>query len=135
MEKHPATGSTVTEVTEGCTATFTGPLVTPWAVAVTIADPVTGLPDESLPLQTTNAESQTPPQIRPEGETVAILVFDELKVNVVETTPFAEFTAEALIETTWPATSEIDEGLMMTAATPLLDEEELPPHPGNSDRN
>jgi hypothetical protein len=100
MEKHPATGSTVTDVTEGCTDTFAGPLVTPPAVAVMMADPATGLPRESFPLQTTKAESQTPPQTLPEGETVAIFVFDELKVKVVVIGVFAAFTATALIGVT-----------------------------------
>jgi hypothetical protein len=99
-----------------------------------MADPVTGLPNESLPLQTTKVESQTPPQTLPEGETVAILVFDELKVNVVLTVLFDAFTARALIEVTWPATREMEAGLIVTTATPVLAEEEPPPQPASIDR-
>jgi hypothetical protein len=134
MEKHPDTGSTLTEVTEGCTATFTGPLVTPWAVAVMIAVPETGFPSESVPLQTTKVESQTPPHTLPDGETVATLVFDELKVKVVTTLLLAEFTAPALMEVTCPATRETEAGLTVTTATPLLVDFE-PPQPAMNDVN
>jgi hypothetical protein len=134
MEKHPDTGSTVTEVTEGCTETVTGPLLTPWAVAVMVAVPVTGFPNESKPLQTTKVESQTPPHTLPEGEMVAILVFDELKVKVVVTVLLVEFTANALIDVTSPATREIEAGLTVTTAT-LLFEDDEPPQPVSNDRN
>src|SRR5437899_7310969 len=136
MEKQPPTGglSAVIEVTEGCTATFTGPLVTPWAVAVMIAFPETGFPSESVPLQTTKVESQTPPHTLPDGETVAILVFDELKVKVVTTLLLAEFTAPALMEVTCPATRETEAGLTVTTATPLLVDFE-PPQPAMNDVN
>jgi hypothetical protein len=63
---------------------------------------------------------------------VAILVFDELKVNVVFTGLPAAFTANALMVTTCPATSEIVAGLTVTDATVLLLEEELPPHPATT---
>jgi hypothetical protein len=44
MEKQDCvTGSTLTEVIDGCTATLTGPLVTPAAVTVTMAVPLMGL--------------------------------------------------------------------------------------------
>jgi len=66
---------------------------------------------------------------------VAILVFDELKVNVAVTGLPAAFTAAALMVTTCPATSEIVAGLTVTDATVLLLEEELPPHPATSDKN
>ena len=42
---------------------------------------------------------------------MAILVFDELKVNVVITGVPAAFTAEGETDTTCPATSEMVEGL------------------------
>src|SRR5260370_28718520 len=79
MEVQPATGSTVMEVTEGCTETWTGALLTPWALAVITAIPVIGLPEESAPLQTMKNESQTPPQTSPPGQNIATLVLDELK--------------------------------------------------------
>src|SRR6476661_5424707 len=67
------TPSTVTEVIDGCTATVTGPLVTPpAAVAVMIAVPLMGFPSASKPLHTTKEESHTPAQTLPPGETVAI---------------------------------------------------------------
>jgi hypothetical protein len=136
MEKHvPAgTGSTVTEVIAGCTATLTGPLVTPAAVAVIVAVPLMGLLWASKPLQTTNEESQTPAQTLPCGEMVAILVFDELKVNVVVTLALAEFTADALIATTSPATMDNVAGLTLTAATVLFTDFE-PPQPAMKDTN
>jgi len=100
-----------------------------------MADPATGLPRESVPLQTIKAESQTPPQTLPAGETVAIFVFDELKVKVVVTGVFAAFTATALIGVTWPATREIEFGETETTATLLLFEEEPPPQPASNDKN
>ena len=115
--------------------TVTGPLVTPWAVAVMVAVPVTGFPNESMPLQTTKVESQTPPHTLPDGEMVATLVFDELKVKVVLTVLSAEFTANALIDVTCPATREIVVGLTLTAATVLFADEELPPQPVSNDKN
>jgi hypothetical protein len=117
---------------EGCTDTETGPLVTVWAVAVTVAVPEIGFPSESLPLHTTKVESQTPPQTRPAGETVATVVLEELKVNVVATALLVEFTAEALTVTTWPATNEMVAGEISTWATTVLlveVEEEPPPQP------
>ena len=63
---------------------------------------------------------------------VAILVFDELKVNVVATGVLAEFTAVALIVTTCPATSEIVAGLIVTAATVVFADFE-PPQPAMND--
>jgi len=128
------TGSTLTEVIEGCTATVTGPLVTPAAVAVMIAVPLMGFPVASEPLQTTNAESQTPAQTLPCGETVAMLVLVELKVNVVLTTLLAEFTADTLTATTFPATMESEAGANLTAATVLLADFE-PPQPAISETN
>src|SRR5262245_19829789 len=100
-----------------------------------MADPATGLPRESLPLQTTKAESQTPPQTLPAGETVAIFVFDELKVKVVVIGVFAAFTATALIGVTWPAAGEIELGETETTATLLLVEEEPPPQPASNNKN
>jgi hypothetical protein len=135
MEKHPETGSTVTEVTEGWTETLTGPLLTPCAVAVMVAVPVTGFPNESRPLQTTKVESQTPPHTLPDGEMVAILVFDELKVKVAVTVLLLELTANALIDVTCPATREIEVGLTVTAATLLFEDEEPPPQPVSNDKN
>ena len=41
---------------------------------------------------------------------VAILVFDELNVNVVITALPAEFTAEGETDTTCPATREMEDG-------------------------
>src|SRR5258708_11779965 len=64
--------------------TETGLLTTPCPVAVIVADPVSGLPAE-LPLHTTKAESQTPPQTKPVGETVTNATLDELNVNVAVT--------------------------------------------------
>jgi hypothetical protein len=135
MEKQGSTtGSMVTEVIDGWTATVMGPLVTPAAVAVIVADPLIGFPWASEPLHTTNEESQTPAQTLPWGEIVAILVFDELKVNVVATGVLAEFTAAALIVTTCPATMESVEGLTVTAATVLFADFE-PPQPAMKDTN
>jgi hypothetical protein len=129
IEKHPAAGaSTLTEVMEGWTAMETGPLVTPPAVAVSVAVPLMGFPDASFPLQTTKLESHTPPQTKPAGEIVAMVELEELKVNVVVTALFAAFTAEAVSCTTCPATREAEAGLMLTWATVLL-VEELPPQP------
>jgi len=66
MEKQGSTtGSMVTEVIDGCTATVVGPLVTPAAVAVIVAVPLIGLFWASEPLHTTNEESQTPAQTLP----------------------------------------------------------------------
>ncbi len=72
------------EVIFGCIETETGLLTTPCPVAVMVADPDNGVPAE-LPLQTTKAESQTPPQTSPVGETVTNPTFDELNVNAVVT--------------------------------------------------
>jgi len=65
---------------------------------------------------------------------VAILVFDELKVNVVTTLVLAEFTAAALIVTTCPATIESVDGLTVTAATVVFADFE-PPQPAMKDTN
>lgn len=132
MEKQvDGAGSTVTDVTEGCTATETGPLVIPCAVTVIVAVPLIGFPDASLPLQTTKVESQTPPQTEPAGEIVAIAVLEELKVNVVVTAPFDEFTAEGVRVNTSPATSEALVGVTSTCATVVFffEEEDPPPQP------
>jgi hypothetical protein len=128
------TGSIVTEVIDGCTATVTGPLVTPAAVAVMIAVPLMGFPCASEPLHTTKAESQTPAQTLPWGEIVAIWVFDELKVNVVVTVALAEFTADTLSPTTSPATMESEEDPTLTAATVVFADFE-PPQPAIHDTN
>jgi ABC-type Co2+ transport system permease subunit len=129
MEKQGCvTGSTLTEVMAGCTATVTGPLVTPAAVAVTIAVPVMGFAWASEPLQTTKAESQTPAQTLPCGEIVAMLVFVELKVNVVLTAALAEFTADTVSVTTCPATIDSVAGAICTAAMVLFADFE-PPQP------
>jgi hypothetical protein len=81
-------------------------------------------------LQTTKVESQTPPQSRPAGETVATAVLEELKVNVVVTAVFAEFTAEALTVTTSPATNDTTAGDINTWATVVaLFVEDPPPQP------
>lgn len=120
---------------DGCTDTLTGPLETPCAVAVIVAVPATGLPSGSVSLQTTKSESQTPPHTRPAGDMVAILVFDELKVNVVFTGLLEAFTAAALMVTTSPATREIVAGITVTDATVFLLEEELPPQPATNDKN
>src|SRR5579864_2851933 len=128
------TGSTLTEVIDGCTATMTGPLVTPAAVAVTMAVPLMGFPWASEPLHITKAESQTPAQTFPCGEIVAMLVFVELKVNVVATLLLSEFTADALIATTSPATMESVAGAILTWATVVFAFFE-PPQPAMSDTN
>jgi hypothetical protein len=128
------TGSIVTEVMDGCTATVTGPLVTPAAVAVMIAVPLMGFPFASDPLHTTKAESHTPAQTLPAGEIVAIWVLEELKVNVVATLALSEFTADALSPTTSPATMESDEEPTLTAATVVLAFFE-PPQPAANNIN
>jgi len=128
------TESTVTLVIDGCTDTVTGPLVTPAAVAVMIAVPLMGFPLASEPLHTTKAESHTPAQTLPAGETVAIWVFEELKVNVVETLALSEFTADTPSPTTSPATMESEEEFTLTAATVVLADFE-PPQPAASDTN
>jgi hypothetical protein len=129
-DKHvPAgSGSILTEVTAGWTAIVTGPLVTPPAVTVIVAVPATGCPNASVPLQTTNVESQTPPHTNPLGEMVATAVLEELKVKVVATLALAEFTAEAERVRTCPATSEAVVGETSTWATVVL-ADLLPPHP------
>jgi hypothetical protein len=109
-----------------------GPLVTPPAVAVIVAVPEMGWFEASSPLHTTKMESQTPAQTCPDGDTVAIAVFEELKVKVVTTDAFAEFTADELIGTTSPATRESEAGLTLTAATVLL-ADFPPPQPVNKD--
>jgi hypothetical protein len=134
MEKHPPTGSTVTEVIEGWTDTMTGALVTPPAVTVMVVDPTMGLPDASLPLQTTKIESHTPPHTWPAGETVAILVFDELNVKTVLILVLAEFTAPGVIVTTSPAFIERLEGVTLTTATTLAVDDEPPPQPAANDK-
>ena len=65
---------------------------------------------------------------------VAMLVFVELKVNVVATAELAELTAEAFNETTCPATMEIVAGDTLTAATVLFTDFE-PPQPAMSETN
>ena len=122
------------EVMEGCTATETGPLVTPAAVTVIVAVPAIGLPEASVPLQTTKTESQTPPHTWPAGDTVAMLVLEELKVKSVLTTPFEEFTALGVMVTTSPAPMEIVDGVTFTAATTFAVDEE-PPQPATKDKN
>jgi hypothetical protein len=87
-----------------------------------------GFPDASVPLQTTKVESQTPPQTKPLGEIVATAILEELKVNVVATLMFWEFTAVAVRLRTCPATSEAVVGETSTWATVLL-ADLLPPHP------
>jgi len=112
----------------------TGPLVTPAAVAVMIAVPLMGFPSASDPLQTTKAESHTPAHTLPWGEIVAILVFDELKVNVVVTAVLAEFTADTFRPITWPATMETEAGDTRTEATVVFADFE-PPQPVVHDVN
>jgi hypothetical protein len=63
---------------------------------------------------------------------VAMLVFEELKVNVVLTVVFAEFAAEALSETTCPATIESEAGLTVTTATVVFADLE-PPQPAKKE--
>jgi hypothetical protein len=128
------TGSIVTEVIDGCTATVAGPLVTPPAEAVMIAVPLMGFPCASEPLHTTKAESHTPAHTLPAGETVAIWVFEELKVNVVETLALAEFTADTPTATTSPATMESEEDPNLTTATVLFADFE-PPQPAANETN
>src|SRR5262245_20166930 len=95
-----------------------------------VAVPLTGFPEASVPLQTTNVESQTPPQTRPPGETVATLVLEELKVMGATTEAFDEFTAAAVTVSTSPATNEADGGEITTWATVLpLFEDDPPPQP------
>ena len=65
---------------------------------------------------------------------MAILVFVELKVNVVVTAALAELTAETFNPTTWPATMEIEAGATLTAATVLFADFE-PPQPAMSETN
>ena len=121
------------EVTDGWTDTDTGPLDTPPAVAVMVAVPLIGLLWASKPLHTTKIESQTPAHTWPDGEIVAILVFDELKVKMVLTVELAEFTAETLSPTTCPATRESEAGLTVTAATVLFADLD-PPQPAMIER-
>src|SRR5262249_54057987 len=97
IEVHPATGSTNTAETAKCSATVSGVLFTPPAVAVIVALPFSGLPAESVPLHTMNEESHTPPQTRPEGDTVTRAVFEEVKVKVAATGALAELSADAEI--------------------------------------
>src|SRR6185437_2175505 len=108
--------------------TITGPLLTPPAEAVTVAVPVKGLPAAFLPLQTTNVESHTPPQISPEGEMLTRLGLEELKVKVVFTGVLDEFAADTVSCATSPATMETDVGVRLTTATVFL-LEEPPPQP------
>lgn len=111
------------EVTLGWTDTVTGALLTPAAVAVTVAVPVSGLPDASFPLQTTNVESQTPPHICPEGFTVTRLGFEELKVNTVGTVVADESEAEKVSDATCPDTIDTEAGPRVTTATVLFFDE------------
>jgi hypothetical protein len=61
---------------------------------------------------------------------VATAVLEELKVNVVATAVFAEFTAAALTVTTCPATNDTTDGDINTWATVvLLFVEDPPPQP------
>src|SRR5579864_5056547 len=128
------TGSILTEVIDGCTATVTGPLVTPAAVAVMMAVPLMGFPAASEPLQTTKAESQIPAQTLPWGEMDAMLVLVELKVKVALTVLLSEFTADALIPTTCPATMERTAGAILTWATVVFVFFD-PPQPGINETN
>ena len=98
--------------------------MTPPALAVMLAVPESGLPEVVLPLQLIKLESHTPAQIKapviptwpfaPGGVTVAMLVFEELKVMVAETEPLVEFSGFALTAATSPAFSEIAVGVMIT---------------------
>jgi hypothetical protein len=106
--------------------TVSGELVMPPAVAVTVVEP-----NELEALHTTKAESQTPAHTKPLGEIVARLLLAELKVKVVATGVPAEFTAEALIWDTSPATSESVVGISETEATVVLLLEEPPPQPAS----
>jgi hypothetical protein len=99
-----------------------------------IALPLMGFPCASEPLHTTKPESHTPAQTLPAGETVAIWVFDELKVNVVVILALAESTADALSPTTSPATMESEEELILTDAIVLFVDFE-PPQPAANDTN
>src|SRR5262249_3783227 len=120
--------SATIEETCRCTETVIGVLLTPFAVAVMVALPVSGLPPESVPLQTTNDASQTPAQTRPLVETVTRLGFDEVKVTVAITELLAEFSAAALSWPVSPETSEREAGLSVTWVTVLL-ALEPPPQP------
>jgi hypothetical protein len=113
---------------------MTGALVMPPAVTVIVVVPEMGLFDASLPLQTTKMESHTPAHTWPAGETVAILVFDELKVKTVLTLVLAEFTAPGVIVTTSPAFIERLDGVTLTTATTLAVEDEPPPQPAANDK-
>src|SRR5215813_1955688 len=129
------------EVTEGCTATWMGALVTPSAVTVTFAFPARGLPRLAVPLQVMKLESQTPPQTSPLGAMVANAVFDELNVKVVLTGPPEELSAAALICAMSPATRESvpesHDGVHdnLTWATLLVGGLELLPQPANMAAN
>lgn len=73
VEVQPPGGTTVStamDVTLMWMVTGTGALVTPSAVAVMVAVPERGFPDESSPLQIINSVFQTPAQTDPFGETV-----------------------------------------------------------------
>src|ERR1051325_8123396 len=107
---------------------LTGPLVTPPAVAVMTAVPVMGLPCTSVPLQTTNVESHTPPHTRPAGEMVATVVSEELKVKVAMTAVLAEFTADVVSGTPFPAGRGAGAGRMSPCASFLLEDLD-PPQP------
>jgi hypothetical protein len=143
VDVHPATGSTTTEVTFGWTVTTTGPLVTPPAVAVTVAVPEIGFPEASLPLHTMKLAFHVPAQISvdvvpvcplaPAGDAVVMLVLDELKV-ILELTAVPEaFSGLAVIVATSPALREIWVGLIRTCATVLaVDELLCPPQPVNA---
>ena len=90
LEVHPATGSTTTEVTLGWTVTVNALLVTPWAVAVMLAEPLIALPDEFVPLHTIKLESHTPAHSSAEAapfelEMVTTPVLEELKLTLVVT--------------------------------------------------
>src|SRR5262249_29238073 len=117
------------EETGRCTEIGTGVLLTPFAVAVMVALPVSGLPPESVPLHTTNDASQTPAQTRPPVETVTRFGFEELKVKVAITEPLEEFNAAVLSCAVSPDTSETEAGATVTWVTALLGLGVPLPHP------
>jgi hypothetical protein len=119
VEKQPPLGAAASitmELTAGCTVTGTGTLVMPCALAVTTALPEMGLPELSVPLQAIKKASQTPPHTSPPGETVALVVLEELNVKVGNgvTAPPVGLTAAGVSWTTWPATTETVPGVTLT---------------------
>ena len=101
------TGSTVTEVIDGCTATVTGSAGYAGSGCGDDCCPADGIFHARLSRCRPQRRNPTLRRKRcPAGEIVAILVFEELKVNVVVTAVLAEFTAETLRPITWPATME-----------------------------